>query len=1828
MSLKKTGTSLSIRNCMQLKMMPAFLFMLVSVAMQVHAQNDVLVSVTVAPPYSTKVDYYETHPQQVIITLISRTQRTLDIQLRGSIIGENGLELRAGAQYRSPQPITLNAGETRVLNALAIRDLFDVDKVQVRGTSVADLRAGNGLPEGMYRICARAFDYNQPQVALSGDDPTGCSNMFRLTNLEPPIIIKPYYDEQIKVNTPQNMLFTWSFPAGAPPATLFTLKVVELFNKERNPNDAMMSATTPSFFEQDVTGNAFLFGPAQPTLIPGRKYAFMVIARDPFNRTVFRNGGRSEVSTFTYGNPVPAQIPTFGPMKTMMAQAPLVCSCLEPIPGGAVDNANATVGSKVKIGKFEMTLLEVTLDGGALKGRGKINFPMINSKLVPLLVDFTDLQLNSSNQAINGTVHAKVKSDVNFIPAAPAPNVSAIPFSSSDIDKLDQYFKANVDQLISNMNTAIDNAGFELPFGIDKNIGSVGTVVAVTGATFTPTQATFEAATVVNIPDGATKVALGARNVCMDNSGLCGQGTLYLSQDFNINLLNMKLKGVAAAPVTPLDSGTYVTFDKDGFKKLRIQAEYTFSPSLIVKKTDKVSPVTATLTATALTWSNWMASISMDPFYLNGNSDFGFTLIGGGTYDHSSTANPPGMPAIQDKMNISTADWNGFYLPNVSVELPAVIKKIGGGPPITAAAKNLIIDNQGVTGSLNATNVLAIGDGDMGGWYYSVDNFGVNFLNNSFVSGGMNGKVILPISGSNSGNSKGQLDYTSTLSKPAGSLEFQFVIKPKADMEVPLWNSKFNLLNTSTIMVKAGGGSDFQATATLNGSMDIVADLSPIPKINFRAMEFEELKIQTIAPYIGVKTFRAGFASPNKSLAGLPVNLEDIQPVFNGTKAGIKFSTSISLSDIPVVPEAKFTFEVLGAVAFNGKRPDWKYDKVSPTQILIKGDIGPLSIEGGVSFFDSDPTFGDGLSGKLTANFLSGFSASAQVLFGKTTFSYWYVDGRFQSPPPGLPLGGPIPISIFGFGGGAYYHMSQKALLNPKDLYNSPKQSATDLYKPDVNAAGFKATIILGVSDGSSFQMSGTFETTMNATTMTPIMMKLQIDAAMLSPLMQTDGAFIKGTGVVSYDFAHDIFDAAVGVNVSLAGVIDGHGFVHLNINGSTSEWFFKVGEPSDRVTLSVISFFNFDSYFMMGNSGIPGIPPPPQQVLSQIKGYTPVRGPGMTTGAGLAFGASLSYGPADLEFLIFYLKLGAGMGFDINLRQLTEGCEGQTGLPGINGWYAVGQMYMWAQFAAGIHVDTWFFEGRVPILEVEAAALLRAGLPKPTWFDGWLHGGYNILGGLLSGTMNFHVQVGDICKTKPDPFGGIPIISQLSPGGPDISILSDPQAAFNFPVGNEFVIPTIDEDGNEVNRTFQIDLAQFDVVEKKTGALFCSQYNNRAFSSSNDNKLATIYAADAFNTHTDYEITVTVQAYELKNNIKTPITRGGKLAVETQKLSFKTGGCPASIIETVLGSYPVARQRYFLQKESTMGYISITKNIPCLSDEDGYEILAVFSSYSGGSVTTFESPVSRAGQLVMFTIPTLPNERITKLQLVKRARPFSFAPKNSIAAPGAAKLNKLEIATNNFSYASSNRYVGEGNIVTLRQSNLSGAAVSIKRTPDIILYQYFFKTSKFNTLADKLAHSEQDATARKQSFGRLELYSADYGFEEGFDVVDVKGVSYTFALDSYRIGPPVMVSEAKPLNNWAMKQTLPNFYKKWGSVFYKTFYEEIGPRGIRSQLTPIGEVVGFEPPSRPIDFVVNTIDPPLSDKEIHSQVITNLINQSLAIIPVSSKGTFKELKK
>lgn len=252
--------------------------------------------------YPTKIYQFSNTPGLVSMTLTNLTNATQNVYLTGKLTGDNGVLVVTSKNYQPPASIELGPLGSKTLNAIEASYLFDANNlVYLSGnTSIKSSVFGEqGLPEGAYQLCIRAYDAATKRP-LSDEDPLGCSNLFQVSLLEPPMILNPY-DEQALLSTGiQNFPLRWTTPPGAPPSTEYQIRIVEVFG-QRNPYDAMFSTVTP-FFEATVKGTPFfLYSVQQPQMQPGRKYAMMVIASDRLSNASFRNKGQSEVVQFTYG---------------------------------------------------------------------------------------------------------------------------------------------------------------------------------------------------------------------------------------------------------------------------------------------------------------------------------------------------------------------------------------------------------------------------------------------------------------------------------------------------------------------------------------------------------------------------------------------------------------------------------------------------------------------------------------------------------------------------------------------------------------------------------------------------------------------------------------------------------------------------------------------------------------------------------------------------------------------------------------------------------------------------------------------------------------------------------------------------------------------------------------------------------------------------------------------------------------------------------------------------------------------------------------------------------------------------------------------------------------------------------------------------------------------------------------------------------------------------------------------------------------------------------------------------------------------------------------
>ncbi len=261
--------------------------------------TNVNVTTQVMPPYSSDFFNYSN-----ATTVMLQSAGSGDVSLFLDFKGDNGVHLQTNQGYL-PHNIVLS-GTPLTVGSFDLEPYFDFQNLISSGIPLAQLQQ-NGLPPGQYQICIRVR--NEDGEFVSGEEPLGCSNFFTINAVEPPQLINPICGDSLTTGV-NNIVFSWTTPPGASPATVeYTMKIIELLPGQ-DPNQAFLASTVPSFFEKSVfTQTSILYGPTDPPLENGKSYAWQVIAKDDELNTQFVNEGRSEVCWFAWKPNDPSIIP-------------------------------------------------------------------------------------------------------------------------------------------------------------------------------------------------------------------------------------------------------------------------------------------------------------------------------------------------------------------------------------------------------------------------------------------------------------------------------------------------------------------------------------------------------------------------------------------------------------------------------------------------------------------------------------------------------------------------------------------------------------------------------------------------------------------------------------------------------------------------------------------------------------------------------------------------------------------------------------------------------------------------------------------------------------------------------------------------------------------------------------------------------------------------------------------------------------------------------------------------------------------------------------------------------------------------------------------------------------------------------------------------------------------------------------------------------------------------------------------------------------------------------------------------------------------------------
>ena len=1318
----------------------------------------------------------------------------------------------------------------------------------------------------------------------------------------------------------------------------------------------------------------------------------------------------------------------------------------------------------------------------------------------------------------------------------------------------------------------------ELPIGMQRTISNITYTIAVSSAVFNKDYAELTVYAKVKIPQKDYPLFFGLSGLKLSyQGGIIGDAKLVLLGDMPISINGgnaaVILKGgLDMTTGQAMSDLTYITMDCSGFRQMGIAADVVFPRSLLIPCNakgdaipDESQKVKGAFKTVISDWNDILVTIDLPKFQINNLKDVVFT-VSKATFDFSDTRNSSNVTFPKGYelkyMNYPNPNmWRGLYIQTLDITLPKAFAKRGSTDRVAFGANNLIIDNNGVSGSLYGKNVLSFNEGSASGWKFSVDEFRLNLEANNLTAAGFKGKISIPTANNDS------LKYEAVIT---ADNKYWLTVSPKSMMEFNIWQAKVDLDSNSYVKLMVDNDK-FLPEANLSGRMSISAKTNPNSQkslADFKGITFRGLRLKTQNPYLTVNYF--GYNGEVK-IANFPVSVDSIVLVAGGNRADLSFGIKLTLMDGKFKADTRLN--LTAKFNENNGLQSWDFDRVRLSEIDIKGaKIGGLTLDGKIQFLEDDPIYGNGFGGGIHAKFeaLKGMDITVRARFGKTSFRYWFVDAKVD-----LGVGLPIPpvLMIHGFAGGAYYRMSK---MDPNS--GSFAGGLLPAYKPDsVMGLGIKAGLMFSVSKREVCDGMVEFEVAFNRNGglnyigffgnakfmgklpfvggiaeqagkligkieekaskalegLSDVAKSAALQAMQIKKINDPQGAakdepmdndFTTGIAAylgMHYDFPNQTFHANFDIYINTAkGLLQGIGNNYRAgwavMHFAPSEWYVYIGTPSDPmgIQFALGSFkLKTESYIMLGTK-IPGSPPPPQEVadilglqLSELDYMRDLNSLG--EGKGFAFGARLSVQTGDITFLILYANFSAGVGFDLMLKEYPDAhCEGESSPIGIHGWYANAQAYVYLQGELGIKVDLFFIKAKIPIISGGAAALMQAKLPNPSWFRGYLGVKFSVLGGLISGRANFKVQLGKECKivnAGPEPPLGIKVISDITPKDTvNADVFTAPQVAFNFPVEKD--IPIIDEKGN---RTFRVKLEKFELTQNKNQISGSLQWNA-------GQDAVTFYSDEVLPQNSTVKAYVKVSFVELIGGSWQTVYMDNKKAEEDRTINFTTGLAPISIpLTNIVYNYPVVDQRNLYKDESSKAYIRLRRGQTYLFKIPGFQHEVQLKSGKNTTPVAFE--YDSLQRTLGYPLPSLLTGTDYSFNLISR-------PITSSNNGGSSKTaQKLTNGTDSLQ-------------VDVKSSQAQDV---VQNNGEKVLLTYNFHTSAHATFASKInSLVKTQSIYSKLSSDVIDLRQNVSPYE-AFDVPEISGTMYTS-------GKPLLQPVALLNNTYYSSDIFPLNYQKY----------------------------------------------------------------------------------
>lgn len=214
--------------------------------------------------------------------------------------------------------------------------------------------------------------------------------------------------------------------------------------------------------------------------------------------------------------------------------------------------------------------------------------------------------------------------------------------------------------------------------------------------------------------------------------------------------------------------------------------------------------------------------------------------------------------------------------------------------------------------------------------------------------------------------------------------------------------------------------------------------------------------------------------APQEKISGFPISIGDVDFAFEGTQVRVDLRIDLHLNGSENQElKGSATVGMASTLRRDGlKIKKFHVDSVYLSAITVGTEQDPIDLDfmsmyGGVRFVNFSG--GKGFQGELNITTGSGLGFELAAGFGKAGNSengeygtedyhgWWYLDGMFKFPRPGIPMG---PAQMNGIGGGIYWNATAPSLTLSVAEVMAAADGASELEEPEIPQPAFGSRTI------------------------------------------------------------------------------------------------------------------------------------------------------------------------------------------------------------------------------------------------------------------------------------------------------------------------------------------------------------------------------------------------------------------------------------------------------------------------------------------------------------------------------------------------------------------------------------------------------------------------------------------------------------------------------------------------------------------------------------------------------------------------------------------------